>query len=159
MNSGNKGQMITRARALDIIDAYGANELHWPLAERQALAELARQCEVVKAALVQAGALDQLIVQASPDIAIGPLKARVLAAVGQQRQSFGARLARMLGFSAARTGAAIWQPLGIMACSAAMGLVVGTLLVEPQAMAATSIDNAIDMAVADLGDSAVEGLE
>ena len=70
---------LTQARALDIIDAYGADSRRWPAEEREALTLLAIADPVVAAALAEARGFDTLLKGWATDVAPAvPLEADAL---------------------------------------------------------------------------------
>jgi hypothetical protein len=146
-------------RVLFIIEAYGADNRHWPAAERMAALTLIGQRPELNAALVEARALDDALMAAQmPVPATGALKARILAAVQSKRQSPWVRLAQFLGMPNARSSQAALQPLGVLCAASILGLMVGSTTLETGHEVAISADM-VEMAVATAGDIGLEDLE
>ncbi len=158
MNQSNQSPM-SESRALAIINAYGGAPECWPGEERDDLLALSWQSAAVSAAMADALSLDHLLNQSAPAHSIGALKGRIMNEVMAQRQSVGARWAQFFGFSNARTGQAIWQPIGVMAVSAIMGMVAGTALLDAQAIAKSNSSASVDQVIASLDDTIIEGVE
>jgi ferric-dicitrate binding protein FerR (iron transport regulator) len=111
---------MRRSRLRRLIAAYGADASRWPEAERRAAARMAAADPSARAALADAGRLDELLDCAAPTPAAGPLEIAVLPA---QRRSACGMLVRWVGSAAAgRLGPA----LSIFAAASVVGVLIGT---------------------------------
>jgi hypothetical protein len=149
---------IDLARARAIIDAFGADAARWPVTERRALEDMVASTPALNQYLVEAALLDRLLAEemAPTSLHHGALKGRILAAIEGQQESFGARLARALGFQGARAPGAVFQPLGILMAAAVLGIAVGGTLVEPSAAKGAVTSEAINTTLVAMGDTIVE---
>lgn len=128
------GRPMDIARLGRILNAYGADPLHWPADERAAAEKLITQSAEAASLLEEAATLDRLL-----DMSVCPapspeLMARVLAA----REPEG-WLAALWPFGP------IWQPVSAMAVAAVLGVVLGIA--------------APDIVMPDYGDSAIAEVE
>jgi hypothetical protein len=110
---------IERFKAL--VEAYGANPVRWPEAERDAAIAFATITPDAQRALDEAAALDRLLDAAGTVPATRALEERVLATYGK-RGSF-AHCIRIAGESPTQ-----WVPGAAIACSLLLGLLVGAAL-------------------------------
>jgi len=121
------GKQVTEDRLIEILEAYGADPLAWPEAERiEAQTMTADPSPRVAAALQDACALDALMAQATVPEMSEEAIARMIADAKPGRF---AKLNRLMGRLTGWTGP-IWQPVGALACALFLG--VGLGVAEPE---------------------------
>jgi hypothetical protein len=107
------------ARFRDLLDAYGAEPLRWPDAERDAALALLETSAEARAALDAEARFDALL-DAGPALAPSPaLAARILAAAPQARLTPGERLKAF--WDDLFPSVPVWKPAAGLALAAALG--------------------------------------
>lgn len=118
---------MTEDRFIELLDAYGADPMRWPIEERAEAAAMADSDNPrLQAALRQASALDTQLSMAR----VPPVSADLMTKLRRAaRPSLSARLKALLGWDGA-----LWQPAA--ALSAALVLGIGLGITNPQQAAA-----------------------
>lgn len=109
-------------RLSTLLDAYGADRMRWPEAERASAWALIEAEDRARSLYDEARGLDTLLSQAS---AIEPsleLKAEVLAAASRPRESW---IQALWPFGAA------WKPASALAAAVLLGIIAGVVLPSP----------------------------
>lgn len=112
---------MDRTRAVEIIEAYGADPARWPAEEREAALAWAKRDAAVGRAMAEAETLDAMLV----DWAREPL-----ASDGVAEASIDAVMARLPVAGAARS----WWPKLVLGGSIAAAIAIGALLIPPDAI-------------------------
>jgi len=105
-----------------LLDAYGADHSRWPEGERAAARALIEASDAARTLYEEAGALDDALARASAIEPSPELKAEILAAVGQPRESW---VQALWPFGAA------WKPASALAAAVVLGMIAGVVLPNP----------------------------
>ncbi len=143
---------MTEDRLIEIISAYGADEMAWPADERAAAKVALARSEMAKALLREEHALDALIAPPRDSSGLGSLKARILLAARGETQNAPARFGLR----------AFWRPACILLASAVLGVGLGAAAQVPPAAAPTVIageDHPQQLVLTVAGEPAAEEVE
>jgi len=105
-----------------LLDAYGADRSRWPEGERAGAWALIEANAAARALYDEVRALDRVLARASAIEPSPELKAEILAAAGQPRESW---IQALWPFGAA------WKPASALAAAVVLGVVAGVVLPNP----------------------------
>jgi hypothetical protein len=125
------------ARLRRLIEAYGADVSRWPEAERHAAERRAANDPAAKAALMEAGRLDELLDGVARVPAREPITVAALPA--QRRQPAGGLVRWFGGAAAGRLG----PSLSMFAAASAVGVLIGTSSLADRVVGAQDVEAAV----------------